>query len=137
MYLGAWQDGAFQSDNVTQELRDQGFDPGENKFTRYNDVSLDLGGPIIRDKLWFYGAYGYNYSGLLIPGFISEATGEQVEYFTRLDNPTFKLTWAASQNNKFEFVQQLNRKWQPYRNASAFVPLEATQNQLAWTAIGP
>ena len=137
MYLGAWQDGAFQSDNVTQELRDQGFDPGDNKFTRYNDVSLDLGGPIIRDKLWFYGAYGYNYSGLLIPGFISEASGEQVEYFTRLDNPTIKLTWQASQNNKFEFVQQLNRKWQPYRNASAFVPLEATQNQLAWTAIGP
>jgi hypothetical protein len=137
MYLGAWQDGAFQSNNVTQELRDQGFDPGDNKFTRYNDVSLDLGGPIVRDKLWFYGAYGYNYSGLLIPGFISEATGEQVEFFTRLDNPTIKLTWQASQNNKFEIVQQLNRKWQPYRNASRFVPLEATQNQLAWTAIGP
>jgi Carboxypeptidase regulatory-like domain len=136
-YLGSWQDGAFQSNNVTQELLDQGYDPGDNKFTRYNDVSLDLGGPIVRDKLWFYAAYGYNYSGLLIPGFISEATGEQVEFFTRLDNPTLKLTWQASQNNKFEIVQQLNRKWQPYRNASAFVPLEATQNQLAWTAIGP
>ncbi|MDP1569214.1 MAG: carboxypeptidase regulatory-like domain-containing protein [Vicinamibacterales bacterium] len=136
-YLGAWQDGAFQGNNVTQELRDRGFDPGDNKFTRYNDVSLDLGGPILRDKLWFYAAYGYNYSGLLIPGFISEKTGEQVEYFTRLDNPTLKLTWQASQNNKFEAVQQLNRKWQPYRNASRFLPLEATQNQLAWTAIGP
>ncbi len=136
-YLGAWQDGAFQSNNVTQDLRDQGFDPGENKFTRYNDVSLDLGGPILRDKLWFYGAYGYNYAGLLIPGFISEQTGGQVEFFTRLDNPTIKLTWQASQNNKFEVVQQLNRKWQPYRTASRFVPLEATQNQLAWTAIGP
>lgn len=136
-YLGAWQDGAFQSNNVTPELRSQGFDPGDNKFTRYNDVSLDLGGPILRDRLWFYGAYGYNYSGLLIPGFISERTGEQVEFFTRLDNPTLKLTWQASRNNKFEFVQQLNRKWQPYRTASRFVPLEATQNQLAWTAIGP
>lgn len=137
MYLGAWQDGAFQSNNVTQSLRDQGFDPGDNKFTRYNDVSLDLGGPIKRDRLWFYAAYGYNYSGLLIPGFVSEASGEQVEFFTRLDNPTLKLTWQASQNNKFEVVQQLNRKWQPYRTASRFVPLEATQNQLAWTAIGP
>ena len=68
MYLVAWQDGAFQGNNVTQELRDAGFDPGNNKFTRYNDVSLDLGGPILRDKLWFYGAYGYNYSGLFIPG---------------------------------------------------------------------
>src|SRR5262245_30430504 len=137
MYLLAWQDGAFQDDNVTPELRAKGFDPGNNKFTRYNDISLDLGGPILRDKLWFYGAYGYNYSGLFIPGFISEETGDQVEYFTRLDNPTFKLTYQMNQNNKFEVSQQYNRKWQPYRNASRFVPLEATQNQIAWTAIGP
>jgi hypothetical protein len=137
MYLLAWQDGAFQDDNVTPELRAKGFDPGNNKFTRYNDISLDLGGPILRDKLWFYGAYGYNYSGLFIPGFISEETGEQVEYFTRLDNPTIKLTYQMNQNNKFELSQQYNRKWQPYRNASRFVPLEATQNQIAWTAIGP
>ena len=137
MYLLAWQDGAFQGDNVTPELRDQGYVPGNNKFTRYNDISLDLGGPIIRDKLWFYGAYGYNYSGLFIPGFISLETGEQVEYFTRLDNPTLKLTYQMYQNNKFEVSQQFNRKWQPYRNASQFVPLEATQNQIAWTAIGP
>ncbi len=137
MYLGAWQDGAFQDNNVTQGLRDRGFNPGNNKFTRYNDVSLDLGGPIIRDKLWFYGAYGYNYSGLFIPGFISEKTGDQVEYFTRLDNPTLKLTYQMNKSNKFELAQQYNRKWQPYRNASAFLPLEATQNQIAWTAIGP
>lgn len=136
-YLAAWQDGAFQSNNVTQELRDRGFDPGDNKFTRYNDFSADLGGPIRKDRLWFYAAYGHNYSGLLIPGFISEQTGEQVEFFTRLDNPTLKLTWQVSSNNKLEFVQQLNRKWQPYRTASRFSPLEATQNQLAWTAIGP
>lgn len=136
-YLLAVQDGAFQGSNVTDELRAQGFDPGNNKFTRYNDVSLDLGGPILRDKLWFYGAYGYNYSGLLIPGFISIKSGAQVEYFTRLDNPTLKLTYQMSRNNKFEVTEQLNRKWQPYRNASTFVPMEATQNQIAWTAIGP
>ena len=137
MYLAAWQDGAFQSDNVSDELRARGFNPGDNKFTRYNDFSADLGGPIIRDKLWFYAAYGHNYSGLFIPGFISEASGEQVEYFTRLDNPTLKLTYQMSRNDKFELSQQFNRKWQPYRNASAFLPLEATQNQIAWTAIGP
>jgi Carboxypeptidase regulatory-like domain len=136
-YLGAWQDGAFQGSNVTQRLRDEGFNPGNNKFTRYNDVALDLGGPLLRDRLWFYAAYGYNYSGLLIPGFIDTKTGDQVEYFTRLDNPTLKLTYQLSQNNKVEFTQQLNRKWQPYRNASAFLPREATQNQIAWTAIGP
>lgn len=136
-YLLAWQDGAFQGNNVTDSLRQQGFDPGNNKFTRYNDVSLDLGGPVLRDKLWFYAAYGYNYSGLLIPGFISEKTGEQVEFFTRLDNPTLKLTYQLSKNNKLELTEQVNRKWQPYRNASTFLPSEATQNQIAWTQIGP
>lgn len=136
-YLLAWQDGAFQGNNVTDDLRRQGFNPGNNKFTRYNDVSLDLGGPIKRDKLWFYAAYGYNYSGLLIPGFISIADGQQVEYFTRLDNPTLKLTYQISKNNKLEITEQVNRKWQPYRNASAFLPAEATQNQVAWTQIGP
>lgn len=136
-YLLAWQDGAFQGNNVTDSLRQQGFDPGNNKFTRYNDVSLDLGGPIVRDKLWFYAAYGYNYSGLLIPGFISTKTNEQVEFFTRLDNPTLKLTYQMSKNNKFEITEQINRKWQPYRNASTFLPAEATQNQEAWTQIGP
>src|SRR4029078_6176503 len=35
MYLVAIQDGAFQGNNVTPELRAQGFDPGNNKFTRY------------------------------------------------------------------------------------------------------
>ena len=104
-YLLAHQSGAFQGNNVTPELRAQGFDPGNNKFTRYNDISFDLGGPIVRDKLWFYGAYGYNYSGLFIPGFISIATGEQVEYFTRLDNPTLKLTYQMSRNNKFEITR--------------------------------
>jgi hypothetical protein len=137
MQLAAFQDGAFQGNNVSQELRDRGFDPGNNKFTRYNDFSFDLGGPIIRDKIWFYGAYGHNYSGLFIPGFISLETGEQVEYFTRLDNPTAKITYQASRNNKFELSQQFNRKWQPYRGASRFQPLEASQNQIAWTAIGP
>ena len=136
-YLLAWQDGAFQGDNVTDSLRQQGFDPGNNKFTRYNDVSLDLGGPIVRDKLWFYAAYGYNYAGLMIPGFISTKTNEQVEYFTRLDNPTLKLTYQLSKNNKLELTEQVNRKWQPYRNASSFVPAEAAQNQQAWTQIGP
>lgn len=137
MYLAAWQDGAFQGSNITQKLRDRGFDPGDNKFTRYNDFSADLGGPIVRDKLWFYAAYGHNYAGLFIPGFISEKTGDQVEFFTRLDNPTLKLTYQVNQNNKFEVTQQFNRKWQPYRTASRFSPLEATQNQIAWTAIGP
>ena len=37
MYLAAWQDGAFQGNNISDDLRNRGYDPGNNKFTRYND----------------------------------------------------------------------------------------------------
>ncbi|MBI4474875.1 MAG: TonB-dependent receptor [Acidobacteria bacterium] len=132
-----WQDGKFQSNNVTHELLNRGFAPGDNKFTHYNDLHLDIGGPIMRDRLWFYAAFSHNYSGLFIPGFISEKTVEQVEFFTRLENPTVKLTYQLTNKMKLESLAQLNRKWAPYRTGSAFVPLEATQNQLSWTGVGP
>ena len=34
-----------------------------------------------------------------------------------------------TKNNKFEGDGQVGRKWQPYRTASRYVPLESTQNQ--------
>jgi hypothetical protein len=134
---GAWQDGKWQSNNVNQKLLDRGYVAGSNKNTHYDDFNAEIGGPIKKDKLWFYGSFSHNYAGTFIPGFISEKTGDQVEYFTRLDNPTLKMTYQLNNAMKLELVEQLNRKWQPYRNASQFVPMEATQNQIAWTAIGP
>ena len=32
---------------------------------------------------------------------------------------------------------QFGRKWQPYRTASRYVPLESTQNQDSWSLVGP
>jgi Carboxypeptidase regulatory-like domain len=134
---GAWQDGKFQSNNVNQKLIDSGFIVGNNKFTHYDDWNAEVGGRILRDKFWFYTAFSHNYSGQFIPGFISEKTGQQAEFFTQLDNPTLKLTYQLNDTMKLDLVEQLNRKWQPYRTGSAFTTLEASQNQLAWTAIGP
>ena len=42
-----------------------------------------------------------------------------------------------TQNNKIEGMFQVGRKWQPYRTASRYVPLEATQNQDSLSLIGP
>src|SRR5262249_3201012 len=131
------QKGAFQSDNVSDELKSMGYVPGKNKFTKLYELNGDIGGPIKKDKLWFYGAFSYQYSGLFLPGFISDKTGEQVEFFTSLHNPTVKLNYQLNDKMKFELVEQLNRKWQPYRGGSLYVSKEASQDQLAWTAIGP
>jgi hypothetical protein len=45
----------FQSDNIDDNLRSQGITGGQTMANRYS-VSSDLGGRIVRDKLWFYTA---------------------------------------------------------------------------------
>jgi len=134
---GSYQDGKFQSNNVNQKLLDRGYIPGNNKFTHYDDFGGEVGGPIIKNKLSFYTAYAHNYSGLFIPGFISQKTNEQVEFPTKLDTGTLKMTYQMNSKHKLEFTEQISRKNQPFRNGSQFVPMEATQNQDSTGAIGP
>src|SRR5690606_10328290 len=46
----------FQADNVTDELRAQGAGSG-NPIQNINDYGFEIGGPILRDKLWYWGSY--------------------------------------------------------------------------------
>ena len=132
-----YQSGDFQWNNVDDALRKRGYAPGTNKFTSLQDYYGEIGGPIMKNKLWFYVSHRDSWSGNFIPGFIALSDGQQKEFYTKLQNPTGKFTWQVTQNNKFEAMGQVGRKWQPYRGASAFVPLEATQNQDSWSLIGP
>ncbi len=115
----------------------KGYAPGVNKFTSLKDYYGEIGGPIIRDRLWFYASHRDASSGNFIPGFVSLADREQVEFYTKLQDPTAKITYQISKSNKFEAMGQVGRKWQPYRTASRFVPLESTQNQDSMSLIGP
>jgi hypothetical protein len=132
-----YQNGDMQWTNVSDELLGRGYAPGTNKFTSYKDFYGEIGGPILRDKLWFYASHRDARSGNFIPGFVDLANRDQVEFFTVLQDPTGKITWQVTQNNKFEGMFQVGRKWQPYRTASRFVPLESTQNQDSFSLIGP
>jgi Carboxypeptidase regulatory-like domain len=48
--------GAWQSNNFTTELADQGL-RAPNRVERIFDQNMGLGGPILRNKLWFYGTF--------------------------------------------------------------------------------
>jgi len=132
-----YQSGDFQSTNVTPELLAKGYAPGTNKFTSLKDYYGEIGGPILKDRLWFYVSHRDASSGNFIPGFIRLADRQQVEFYTKLQDPTGKFTYQVTKNNKFEAMFQVGRKWQPYRSASRFVPLEASQNQDSMSLVGP
>jgi hypothetical protein len=101
------------------------------------DLYLEVGGPVRKDRLWFYSSYRIGRTGLYIPGFVQLSDRSQVEFFTETNTLNAKVTWQVSKSNKFEGMWQKGRKWQPHRTASRFVPLEATQNQDSSTEVGP
>jgi hypothetical protein len=132
-----YQNGDMQANNVTPELLGKGYAPGVNKFTSLKDFYGEVGGPIIRDRLWYYASHRDASSGNFIPGFVRLADREQVEFYTKLQDPTVKMTYQVTQNNKLEGMFQVGRKWQPYRTGSRYVPLESTQNQDSMSLVGP
>ena len=132
-----YQNGDMQSKNISQELLDKGYAPGVNKFTSLKDFYAEVGGPILKDRLWFYASHRDASSGNFIPGFIRLSDRQQVEFYTKLQDPTAKITYQMTQNNKIEGMFQVGRKWQPYRTASRYVPLESTQNQDSMSLVGP
>ena len=129
--------GAFQGTNIDDYLRKLGYSAGSNKFTTLRETYGDIGGPVKKDKLWFYVSYRDSYGGQFYPGFIGLSDGKQQEFYSKLQSPTAKLTYQLTQNQKVDVSWQLGRKWQPYRGASQYVPVEGAQNQDSWSTFGP
>ncbi|MGZ5425005.1 MAG: carboxypeptidase regulatory-like domain-containing protein, partial [Candidatus Aminicenantales bacterium] len=50
-------DHAFQSDNLTTALRSKGV-PNTNKIQQIRDFGASVGGPLVKDRIWVWLAYG-------------------------------------------------------------------------------
>ncbi len=105
---GEWE--GVQSDNLTPTLRAEGFKVAQNILS-YETFSGDLGGPIKKDKLWFYGAYHYQHGVRNALGFlkyptgtniynVSSAVGTAADLSSRLQNETAKITYQITQKYK-------------------------------------
>ncbi|MBW8860919.1 MAG: TonB-dependent receptor, partial [Acidobacteria bacterium] len=138
---GEWP--KLQADNLNNDLRAQGL-TATSPLKNFYDVSADLGGRIIRDKLWFYGAYGRQAKKEGVLGFAS-APGADGKYLTA-DDPladfetslaqvSMKLSYQLSKNNRLVYAWQRGTKAQPQNNADRFTPLESTRDYKNPTAI--
>ena len=74
------------SDNFTQELRDRGLSQ-VNKAQRTYDANIAIGGPIVRDKLWFFTAHRvFGYQNLLAGNYYNATVGTPI-YTPDLSRP--------------------------------------------------
>jgi Carboxypeptidase regulatory-like domain len=117
----------LQSRNVTDELRRLGVGEG-SRITEYWDPNFNVGGPIKRDKFWYFVSFRGQRIGTTVTGFPIEAPGS-VEFVTRLTGLTDKLSYQINQNNKLSQWMQFRRKEQPHRGASSTLYLDAVYKQ--------
>src|SRR5438874_101031 len=86
---------------------------------------VDLGGPIARDKVWFYGAYNHFKIDKAVSG-VAQSIATDLGIF---DNETGKVTAKPGQNNTFIGYFQQGRKQKPKRGLSTFIPPESVRAQ--------
>ena len=84
-------------------------------------VNFSLGGPIIKDKLWFFLSSGYAPSKSRLDGF-----SEDTPYSTV--NPMGKLTYQPNANHRISLSFNYNRTRNPYMFAGRYTMPEATFN---------
>ncbi|HMD37050.1 MAG TPA: carboxypeptidase regulatory-like domain-containing protein [Vicinamibacterales bacterium] len=127
---------SWQSDNIASNLPSQyvynattnptGIRLGSNELNDYNDFNINIGGPIAKDKLWWYFSHRYQSTNVQQPNFIGDIAG--MPFHTDLWNPSGKVTFQVNQNNKLIGYYQWGQKSQPNR-------LPSSSNQYA--AVGP
>lgn len=142
-YRGSWQPGELQGNNLNDSLRAQGIGtPPELK--KFYDVAADLGGRIIRDKLWFYGGYAKQTKEEGTAGFAAGPgadgrylTGDEPQaYFeSSLYQYSLKLSYQMSKNNRLVYAWQRGVKTQPQNGGGRLRPLESTRDYRNPTAI--
>ncbi len=90
--------GFFADNRFTAEPRQSALEPNRGNFAMY-DAGISLGGPVIRDKLWFYGAYN--------PDFEREQVGvpglDLYEDKNTIHRFAGKLTWQLNPSNNIMF----------------------------------
>lgn len=112
-----YENQSLQGRNVDDRLRRLGIGEG-TRILKYRDPNISAGGPIKRDRLWYFGSFRDQQTGVTVAGFPVESPSS-FEFPTRLQNGTYKVTYQVTPNNKIGHYIQMGRKLQPHRGASS------------------
>jgi hypothetical protein len=141
-----FENDAMQAENIDDELAQKlGLQPGQETGAAGNpiDISYDfnatLGGPIARDKVWFFGSMRWWRLDQFQIG-AKNADGSQAIDDNRIRNFMGKGTFQLTTNDKFSFMAQGNHKQRFHRRDPPYVFTEDKasryQNQWAYNVLG-
>jgi hypothetical protein len=145
-----WTDQKFEGDNITPELKAGGAGSGA-PIQNIRDYGFDVGGPILKSKLWYWGSYGAQDIKVGVVGFykndatcrpggvaINPRTADTQLLrdclstdLTTLHNYNVKLTYVPFKNNRLNFQNTWAEKVRNARDAGDLRPIETTVRQKA------
>ena len=108
---------SWQGDNLTDRLRTLGVS-ATDKISNFYEFNVEEGGPIVKDTLWFFGAFRNAHydkpiantfnvpAGANAPAFFKACLAapgscEQGVSDEKMSNPVVRFTWQMSPRNKF------------------------------------
>src|SRR6185436_8212397 len=110
--IGNYGPKQWQGDNISDELKARGVG-AYGDVLRNRSIAGGIGGPIKKDKVWFYTTYGWVDSSKVQPGNYYNATQKSFLYTPDLNRPAAtddtdndfetRLTIQATQKNKINF----------------------------------
>ena len=128
----------LQASNITQALKDRGL-ATPNAIKRIWDINPGYGGPILRDRLWFYASARWNRADIYGGGFqnLNAGNPDAWTYLPDTSKPTVnetvqrsyngRVTWQASQRQKFSlYYDHQYRCWCPRDLTSTTSPEAVT-----------
>ena len=110
---------SLQDSNIPDDLAEDGYTG--NQIDHIHDYGFDVGGPIWKGNIWFWGAYRVQDISLLT---ITGGTDD-----TKLENINLKFTGQAGDRNRWTFFYTRGDKVKHGRGASATRPDETTFDQ--------
>jgi hypothetical protein len=139
-FLTNYTNNSFQSLNLTRELKAQGLTASNiNKVNYIRDVSMSFGGPILKDKLWFFTAQRWwDSSNSVAAGYFNKSPNPlfYVPDTSRPDTNDFwnhahhgNLVWQLSPKNRIRLSYDHQERCDCHRNASSTVAPEAANYQ--------
>jgi len=98
--------------NLTADQMARGVKKDGNIVWLNRDLNLGAGGPIMKDKLWYYGSTRYQHLEFMYP------TLPDRPFLTTINDYTMKLTYQLPGNNRIIPYVMWGLKKQPYRHDS-------------------
>ncbi len=125
--LETYQGQKTQWDNITTTLQKQGIRPEANAVDYITNSNGQAGGPLVRNRLFYFGAVNYQPTHVNVVGFPAvppanfptQLASTSQQDTTDITTASGKITYQLSANHRFESYLQKQRYDKPNRAAGA------------------